>query len=697
MGRDEDKLIRQLSLLSFLLSRPRPFTAREIQESVEGYAEMSDETFARRFFGDRADLAKVGLEIRALNEAPSGDMAGAQLYFLAAEDFRLPEVEFTPAESRALALALAALDGRFAYARPLRLALTAILRGRGEPLHTELEQLPVALAPDEDAQRAGRQLSRLEEAVTRGKTVCFAYPSTGGGSLERTLDPYSLYLIQGHWYVVGHDRLRDGIRTFRVGRIQGTVRFLTEKARDFSIPADYDPDRYRARPPWLIGAVSGTAVVRAGEELSWWVKRLEPHVVFVGEEDDGCSLFSFPYADDSVLLSWLAGSGGCAELLEPAPLRARLREALSRVSSAHTGPVTGGDALASAGRPGHATRRAEFTAPIAAEHLARAMALLRYLVDSRRPTLVTWEELERDLGLSRVEVESDLSLINLMNFGGGTYTLMAEAEAEGVRAVPDVMADTFAQPARLSPVMARALLLALDLLGDTIVLEGLESLDSVREKVCALIGRDRPEGAVIVDDMVPAAPEVVDVLNHAVRDHRVVVLEYFTAAREELSERPVEPYLLFRSADGWYLEAFCLKAEAQRTFKLERVRRAVSTETRFTPRPEIDLARRRTGQAFLPDGVAKWATVCFEPRWQTYLNESRIEYVTLPDGRLRARIPYLDECWMAHEIVRYLGDAVLEQPVSARQRVQALATILAERYDQPRAPGSATARRGDDR
>ena len=71
---------------------------------------------------------------------------------------------------------------------------------------------------------------------------------------ERTLDPYSLFLIQGHWYVVGLDHKREAIRTFRVGRIQGNVRFCTEKARDFSVPADYDPEKYRARPPWLIGA-----------------------------------------------------------------------------------------------------------------------------------------------------------------------------------------------------------------------------------------------------------------------------------------------------------------------------------------------------------------------------------------------------------------------------------------------------------
>ena len=71
MSRDEDKLVRQLSLLSYLLSRSRPSTARDIQMSVEGYAEMSDDTFARRFNADRADLAKVGIDdaIRAAVEA----------------------------------------------------------------------------------------------------------------------------------------------------------------------------------------------------------------------------------------------------------------------------------------------------------------------------------------------------------------------------------------------------------------------------------------------------------------------------------------------------------------------------------------------------------------------------------------------------------------------------------------------------
>jgi predicted DNA-binding transcriptional regulator YafY len=693
MSRDEDKLIRQLSLLSFLLSRPRPFTAREIQESVEGYAEMSDETFTRRFFADRADLAKIGIEVRALSGTDPARADDAQLFVLSEGDFRLPPVEFTPAEARALVLALAALDGRFAYARPLRLALTAILHGRRDSFELELEHLPVALAPDEDAIVAGRQLSRLEDAVTRGKTVRFSYPAADGTTQERTLDPYSLFLIQGHWYVVGRDHGREAIRTFRLGRIRGPVKMRTERSRDFTVPADYSPEEYRARPPWLIGPIAGAATIKVDELLSWWVKRLEPHVQVLREDDDGCTFFAVPYADQSVLLSWVAGLGGSAQLTEPLEIRKALASALAKVGQAHrsalpTAPEA--DPIHRPSRAAHASMPAHRTEPIAAEHLARAMTLLYYLVDEQRPSPIPWQALEEDLGLSRADVEADLSLVNLVNFGGGTYALFAEAGPDGVEVTPDIMAGTFAQPARLSPVMARALLLALDLLGDTLAFDGLESLASVRDKVRTLAGDDRAGGTVIVDDVLPADPQMVEIFNRAIREHSLVKLEYYTGSRRELGERTVEPYLLFRSPDGWYLEAYCLKARGQRTFKLERIRNALATATVFTPRPEVDLTRRREGRAFLSRDVASWATVRFHSRWKSYLEEQGLECLPGLDGRVEVRMPYLDEHWIAQEIVRYLGDAELLHPASARRLVHESARALAALYagEAPHRPDS---------
>jgi proteasome accessory factor BC len=695
MSRDEEKLIRQLSLLSFLLSKTRPFTAREIQESVEGYADMSDDTFTRRFHGDRADLAKIGIEIRVLAGTEAADAAETQLFLLKQEDFRLPQLDFTPAELTALSMALAALDGRFAYARPLRLALTAICHGRPDELVGQFDLLPVALAPDEDARRAGKQLARLEDAVARGRSVCFSYPigsDQDAGHVDRTVDPYSLFFMQGHWYVVGRDHLRQAVRTFRVTRIAGPVRFVTEKNRDFYVPADYDPATYRARPPWLLGPVQGSATISVGDDLAWFVERLAPHVKPLPVEDGECAQFLVPYADPDVLLSWVVGLGGCGELLEPTELRSRLRDALRRARDLHQGSAPLAPQVSAGHPPGLEAAEVapagvtkitvgDSPQPIAPEHLARAVALLNYLVDPRRPALIPWAAVEHDLGLARAEVEEDLSLINLVNFGGGTYALMAEAEKGGIRVTPDVMAGTFSRPARLSPVMARALLLALDLLGDAFTVTGLESLAPVRQKIAALVGASPAGGAVVLDDVLPPDHEVIEALNRGIRDRLVVELEYLTTGRLEVTSREVEPYLLFRSQDAWYLEAYCLLAGGQRTFKLERIRSARLTATPYTPRREVDLTAGRSGQAFTPGDVATWSTVRFLPRWRRHLEDRGVAFVTLPGGGLEARIPYADEKWMAYEVLRFLGEAVLERPVTARERIAELAAALATRYE----------------
>src|SRR5881398_2900118 len=53
MAKDTEKLIRQLSLISYLMAERRPVTAMEIRRDVEGYSGMNEDAFARRFYADR--------------------------------------------------------------------------------------------------------------------------------------------------------------------------------------------------------------------------------------------------------------------------------------------------------------------------------------------------------------------------------------------------------------------------------------------------------------------------------------------------------------------------------------------------------------------------------------------------------------------------------------------------------------------
>src|SRR6266567_4401732 len=215
MSHDADKLIRQLSLVAFLMAERRPLTARDVKSNVEGYSEMSDEAFARRFYSDRAELLALGVPLQSQRD----EFTGEELYTLRSERYFLPPLQLTDDELAALQTCLYLLEGQFAYAEPFRLALQNLTLGR--PGFRE--------APTEIAERAGR-LSKLETAISKQRTVKFEYWSIARDEQrERTIDPYALLPHEGSWYVVGRDHGSDAIRTFKLSRIRRDITFATRR------------------------------------------------------------------------------------------------------------------------------------------------------------------------------------------------------------------------------------------------------------------------------------------------------------------------------------------------------------------------------------------------------------------------------------------------------------------------------------
>ena len=100
MAKDTEKLIRQLSLISFLMAERRPVTALEIKQEVEGYSGMNDDAFARRFYADRAELESLGIELKV--DKPAEGYYEAENYSLPPQNFYLPAIEFTSKELGAL-------------------------------------------------------------------------------------------------------------------------------------------------------------------------------------------------------------------------------------------------------------------------------------------------------------------------------------------------------------------------------------------------------------------------------------------------------------------------------------------------------------------------------------------------------------------------------------------------------------------
>ena len=128
---DADKLIRQLSLVAYLMAEQRPVTARDVKTHVEGYSDMGDEAFARRFYADRRELQGLGVPIASSRD----EFTSEELYSLREEQYFLPPIELTDDELAALQTSFYLLEGQFAYAEPLRLALQNLALGRAWPAH----------------------------------------------------------------------------------------------------------------------------------------------------------------------------------------------------------------------------------------------------------------------------------------------------------------------------------------------------------------------------------------------------------------------------------------------------------------------------------------------------------------------------------------------------------------------------------
>ena len=338
MAKDTEKLIRQLSLISFLMAERRPVTALEIKQDVEGYSQMNDEAFARRFYADRAELESLGIHLKV--DKPAEGYYEAENYSLPPENFYLPAIEFTDKELGALRTSLSLLDGEFAYAEPLRLALQQLSWGKPSPLDAP-EQRSVALAVTAGAggRELSQRLSKVETAIFRRKTIVFDYYTIGRDAQEkRKVDPYHLLYRGGQFYLIGYSHERDDVRVFRVSRIRGKVGYSSKAEHDFNRPEDFDPRVYATRTDWQLGDPVGRARIWLSDRIDWLALRHFGHAGEVTDADGGV-IFETDYANSRQMVSWVLGLGeqarieGPEELVDGGARAARARDRAPRAAA----------------------------------------------------------------------------------------------------------------------------------------------------------------------------------------------------------------------------------------------------------------------------------------------------------------------------------------------------------------------------
>ncbi|HXF97827.1 MAG TPA: WYL domain-containing protein [Gaiellaceae bacterium] len=662
MSHDADKLIRQLSLVAYLMAERRPLTARDVKANVEGYSDMSDEAFARRFYSDRAELLALGVPLQSQRD----EFTGEELYTLRSENYFLDELELDDDELAALQTALYYLEGKFAYAEPLRLALQNLALGRPgfrQPATGTAERVRVS-APDYSPELAGR-LAKLESAISKQRTVRFGYWSPRRMRVaERLVNPYALRLDDGNWYVIGHDLERDTVRTFKVSRIRGDIRFATRRERDFRVPADFDVERHRVPKPWQIGELVGTARIAVSEDTAWWVART---LADAGTVEDG--VFETEYANPELLAGWVLRQNGRAVALEPEELREAVADGLARLREAHEGPppVPASPKRVDPRRP----LPERPSGPVAPERFGLLQALLAHLLAAcgeQRFAELDARELAERFSIPLEELQDHLSVLNLVNFGAGCYAVYAEHEGDVVRVEKELYGDVFRRPPRLTPLEARAIRLAIEYVGPTIAADARSPLERVRRKLEETFGRfdlaATPEPRVA-----SAEEELVRVLSEGAEQQRVVEIEYLKEGEDAPAVRRVEPYTIERELPVWRVHTWDRTVDGARTFRLDRMRSARLTGERFRPREGFDpsyLRDPRVARLLHSPEIARW----------------KLERGARPliDGSALADVPYKSEEWLLCEVLADRGETVVLEPAHLRDLVARRARELEREY-----------------
>jgi proteasome accessory factor C len=242
--------------------------------------------------------------------------------------------------------------------------------------------------------------------------------------------------------------------------------------------------------------------------------------------------------------------------------------------------------------------------------LIRLLNMVPYFQANPR---VSYAKAAADLGVNRKQLQADINqlwLCGLPGYGPGDL-IDFESDNDTIKVTFSAGMD---KPLRLNSSEASGLLVALRALAD------IPGVVDPAAALSAIAKIEAAAGAILEDDAVAAEDEPAPVEAHAaaavreaLRDVRAVSIEYYSASRDALSARVVDPIRVVLVGDHSYVEAWCREAEGLRLFRFDRIVDAhVLDEPAAPPTPTPEAPP--TTALFDADPSLPAATVRISPR-----------------------------------------------------------------------------------
>ncbi|MBU4213295.1 MAG: WYL domain-containing protein [Actinobacteria bacterium] len=302
---------RLLDLVIALVNTPTRLTKEQVRATVAGYADApTPDAFERMFERDKDTLRELGVPLLTVTDAGHGDDIG---YRIDLEAYALPPVDLTSAELGVLSLAAQLWQDASLRVDSAR-ALTKL---RAAAPSAQSSDLVAGLAPRVRA--GGAALGPLVDALHQRRAVRFTYrAATTGQVRDRHVEPWRLVARRGGWVLIGHDRDRGAARSFRLSRIEGTVR-MVGPAEAFDPPA---PVRLaEAERSWSLGAAGVARLALAPERAEALRARALPAEAAEPDVAAGRDVVQVAYRTSWELAEEVVGYGDAVLVLDPPEVR----------------------------------------------------------------------------------------------------------------------------------------------------------------------------------------------------------------------------------------------------------------------------------------------------------------------------------------------------------------------------------------
>jgi len=190
-----------------------------------------------------------------------------------------------------------------------------------------------------------------------------------------------------------------------------------------------------------------------------------------------------------------------------------------------------------------------------------------------------------------------------------------------------------------------------------------------------------------IDFNVPAqgVDKNIAAIDSATKDCRMIRMDYYSASRDKISNRRIEPYLTINHFGRWYLVGYCEENKDYRAFRFDRIKNVSIEDEKFHCRINFNAMKYIEADNFFFEDAdpCEFIELRFKKRTVRNIKQEffNAELKTLPSGDVLARLPLRNPAWILSSLRKFGADVLVVSPENFKLTMIAGYEKLLKKYD----------------